>query len=254
MFTDKYDIPEVQRYNALLRYISPKGMNITAMGDKTLTKLFNKGWIHHPVDIYTFEITNAVKTGIVSSYVGSKIAIAIGLDHTVNLKGVMYSLHIPLIGEDNAEVLAVHYKTLVNFEREGLEQEDLPLGDEVKDSIADWLNHDYNRAFLKFLIDRQVGTCEYTDPLKDKPLTGQRWYVSLNNSVTLSLRSRLKGLGASVVRTLSNKCHAAVIVADDAILFDKCYHLGISVYTLKEAYEALNVKENTLPSSNNEWL
>lgn len=252
-FIDKYNInPEIY-LNALERFIDPKGMNINAMGIKTLGKLINMGLVKHPVDLYTLDFIDLARKSVLVGYYASRIQIAIDLDHTVNLCNVLYALNIPKCGIDTCRELAAHYKTLRNFKANALEQDDLILTEDIKDSLADWVNKDYNIEFLDILVRRNVGATEYVDPLLNKPLSSQLWYVSVHNKPTLSLRKRLVELGARISTTLTAKCHTAVLVDNEPELHSKCYRIAVSSCDLTEAYRRVKEYEDFLPKNNCVW-
>lgn len=252
-FGEENKIPIKIALWALNRFIEPKAMNIQGLGEKLTHRLVVKGLLAHPVDLYQLDLNILIKGAMISPHVANKIHRSLGLDHTVALCNVIYALNIPTVGHDYSVVLAMHYKTLRAFKEGALEQDDLPIPQEIKDNIADWVNTKYNQLFLEVLMDRQVGTKEFTDPNEGKPLVGQRWYITVNSNETLSLRKRIINLGGTIARSLSSSVSKVVLTHDEFDVAERCHLMGIEAMSLKSAYGEVGEKETLLPKPKVKW-
>lgn len=223
----------------LKRFIEPKAMNIRALGEKTLAKLYGRGLVNKPQDLYTLDNDYLINRRIVTPVQLDKIYYAILKTPSVRLQNVLYALNIPNVGLDHAETIASHCKTLRGFMHDSEEIyyiDDLPQ--KVKDSVAEWLGKLSNHELMAFLISRRVGLLPYEDPCKGKPFDGQRWYFSIFDGRTLSLRKKILSLGGKVSDTLTKRDMYAVFVKPPTLKqIEGCQDYGVTMLTLSEAQD-----------------
>jgi len=225
----------------LRRFIEPKGMDIKALGVKTLLKFHGRRLVSTIEDLFSLDIDYILSRGMVKEVNLNKIQNAILRTPGRPLTNVIYALNIPTVGLEHAEALAKHFKTLDVMMKDSDAVFEVPgLTSWVMESVAEWIDKPRSQELTDFLISKRVGMLPYEDPNRGKPLKGQRWYVSECDVRTLALRKKMKRMGATVCTSWSKRLDYAVFV-DEANHHQRelAFTQGIKMYTLREAQDRI---------------
>lgn len=217
------------KLESMIHFVSKKGMNIVGLGEKIVEFLMEQGLVTERKDIFELE------AGDLSGLEGFKeksienLLNAIKESRTVALGKFIYSLGIRHVGEETAELLAEHFKTLEKIRKAKItELENIEgVGDVVGQSVVDWFADKENAREVDDLlthlkIQKVAGTTKNTLSGKTFVLTG-----TLSNMSRDEAKARIKSLGGKVASSVSKNTDYVIAGADPGSKFTDAQKLGV---------------------------
>jgi DNA ligase (NAD+) len=171
---------DAQVLERLKHFVSRNAMDIDGLGSRQLEAFFNEGLIRNFADIFTLQARDAQSLTCLKNRDGygeksaEKLFSAIQAARTHSLRRFIFALGIRYIGEENAKLLATHFKTLAAFTQAmdrlisgdpSIEQQILDIdgiGPKVLHALKIFFAHDMQRAMFDAL-------CEQVDIAAEKP-------------------------------------------------------------------------------------
>jgi len=253
-------ICSAQTVERLIHFCSRRAFDIEGMGEKTVTELHDLGWLKEPADIFTLqthepELAKREGWGTLSA---SNLIAAIEARRTISLAKFIYALGIRRIGESNAKLLARHYETFENFQRQMLaaslvgSDERLELGSivgidtSIAEELVDFFAEKHNQNALAALAPHL--TIQDEPKSTDGPQIFAGKTVVFTGSLEILTRAEAKAqaeaLGAKVTDSVSKKTDFVVVGADAGSKAKKAAELGVKILTELE-WQDLTTKQKT---------
>ncbi|WP_262696123.1 NAD-dependent DNA ligase LigA [Kordiimonas aquimaris] len=110
-----------QRVERLSHFVSRNAFDIDGLGEKQITQLFSRDWVHAPADIFKLAVRNVKDENPMQKWDGwgdlsvSNLMQAIEARRSIDFHRVLFGLGIPSIGQETAKILARHFKNIDGF-------------------------------------------------------------------------------------------------------------------------------------------
>ena len=137
-------------------FIARKAMNIESLGPETISDYYQRGLVHDVADLYRLQVQDINGDGSKDKS-ARKIVQSIAASTSVPFERVVFALGIRLVGEQNAKVLARHFKSmdaLAKATLDELTQVD-GIGSVMAESIIRYFGNPINQHLIERL--RQAG-------------------------------------------------------------------------------------------------
>lgn len=155
----------------IMHFVSRNGMDIEGLGEKTVVRLLELGWISDLPSIYQLqerrpELVALDRMGDLSA---ANLLAAIEASKTRTLDRFIFALGIPFVGERTARDLAGAFRTLADLRAASYDQlVAVPdIGAKTASEIEAWLEDESNRELLDRLIEAGVRPIEPEKPSGD---------------------------------------------------------------------------------------
>lgn len=224
----------VQR-RRLYHFASKHAFDIDGLGPKIVDKLLDSQLISNASDIFS------LKAGDLATLEGFKeksvmnLLKAIEKARDVSLARFIISLSIPQVGEETANDLAVHFKTLNSLREASVEEMQAinGVGDVVAESIYSWFRDGINKEAVQKLL-KQV-RIKHEDSVrttsKKQTLSGKT-FVLTGTLPTLErdeAKEKIRVLGGNVSSSVSAKTDYVVAGESAGSKYDKAVELGVTI-------------------------
>jgi DNA ligase (NAD+) len=239
-----------QRVERLIHFVSRPAFDIDGLGEKTIREFYDEGWLHSPADLFLLpdreaEIAQREGWGAVSA---RNLGHAIRARQTIPLARFIYALGIRRIGERNAQLLARHYGSFAEFQRQMIAATEigsdarlalgsiLGIGPSIAEELADFFTEDHNRA----TVDRLVPFLTIQDATPaagaDGELAGKTivFTGTLERMTRPEAKARAEALGAKVTDSVSKKTDFVVLGAEAGSKAKRAAELGVRTLTEAE--------------------
>jgi DNA ligase (NAD+) len=234
-----------QRTARIIHFCSRGAFDIEGMGEKTVEELFEAGIIQTPADV--FEIPNHEEVIALKARWGktsaSNLSNAVRDKQTIDFDKFIYSLGIRRIGENNAKLLANHYRTYsiwrLSMETSATRsteawQElcDIPgIGQAIAVDLVDFFKVELNLEMLnkieKFVIvnDAKKKTTDTNSFFSGKTVV----FTGTLSMPRPEAKAKAESLGAKVSDSVSKKTDFVVVGEDAGSKATKATELGIKI-------------------------
>lgn len=235
---------------SLSHFASRTAMNISGLGEATVTTFHNAGILNSIEDIYALEH----KKDIILAMEGFKERSYEKLIHSISeskqnsLDQFISGLGIRHIGERGAKTLAATYMTVDNLMNATLEQlvnvDD--IGQITAQSIYDFFNNESNRTMINHLksvglkLENEAVVVDEQSPFTNKTIVVTGTFSTYSRKEVTSL---LEGLGAKVTSSVSKKTDMVVYGESAGSKYTKAVDLGVTVVSEAEFLEELQKYE-----------
>ncbi|HEY1037708.1 MAG TPA: helix-hairpin-helix domain-containing protein, partial [Candidatus Paceibacterota bacterium] len=231
----------------LYHFVSKKCFNIDGLGPKQIDAFLENNLISSFDDIFTLEKGDMMTLPRFGEKSVDNLLASIEKAREVTLARFVFALSIDHVGEETAEDVAEHFKTIDSVM--GASEEELKglygVGEVVAVSIAKWFAIEDNKSLVQRLLE-QVDITAASDAARAAAQTGAaagpsakaRENVSGKTFVltgTLSGMSRdeakvkIKALGGDVSGTVSKKTDYVVAGEEAGSKLDRAEELGVKV-------------------------
>jgi DNA ligase (NAD+) len=234
-----------QRVERLRHFVSRPAFDIDGLGEKTVQEFFAEGWLSSPADLFRLparekEIAAREGWGEVSA---RNLVRAIAARRRIPLARFIYALGIRRIGERNAQLLARHYGSFVNWRvqmlaatQEGSEAREelgsiLGIGPAIATELADFFAEPRNLVAIDELAVELMIADAAGGEAADNALAGKTivFTGSLESMTRPEAKARAEALGAKVTDSVSRKTDFVVVGADAGSKARKATELGVKV-------------------------
>ncbi len=224
----------VQR-RRLYHFASKHAFDIDGLGPKIVDKLLDNQLISSASDIFS------LKAGDLATLEGFKeksvtnLLEAIDKARDVSLARFVISLSIPQVGEETANDLADHFKTLDNLSNASIEEMQAidGVGDVVAESIYSWFRDEINKdAVQKLLKQVRIKSEGGAKAKTNKQVLSGKTFVLTGTLPTLErdeAKGKIRALGGNVSSSVSAKTDYVVAGESAGSKYDKAVELGVTI-------------------------
>ena len=228
-----------QAMERLKHFVSKDAFDIEGLGDKNIEQLYNLGWIHNPVDIFTLEENHAFDFLSLDGW-GQKSALkifdAIAGKKQITFARFLYALGIPEIGATTAKTLAAYFKTWDNFMTTAYQDDALAqfmqvegIGSTMAQEIVDFFAEEHNRNLLQKLC-QYVKPLDYVENDQYQPLKGKTFVFTGTLSISRDeAKAMVQSMGGKVTGTVSTKTSYVVVGEEPGSKYTQAQKLGIAI-------------------------
>ena len=225
-----------QQARKLIHFSGKSALDIDGMGRETVRALMERELVSNFDDIFELTKDELLKLKGFERLKANNLLEGIQSAKRVPLNRLLVGLSIPHVGEENAYLLATHFKTIAALRVASAETlskiED--VGPIIGHSIATWFADKDNKELLKHLLMRlkiQAVTAPAKGPLTGKTVVVTGILPTLSREEAEALVRRAGGKAASSV----SKKTSFVLAGDNpGSKFDKAKKLGTRLLDEKE--------------------
>lgn len=236
----------------LHHFVSKKCFDIDGMGPKQIDALLEHGLINSSDDIFTIKKGDLLVLPRFAEKSVDNLLSAIDKARTVSLPRFLFALSIDHVGEETAEDIAKHFKTLAAIRKVVMTNvyEDAVsdftaidgIGDVVARSLVDWFSLPAHQALLDRLLNHvKVLTFEGSNLKRggkmDISFFENKTFVLTGTLETMSrdeAKALIKERGGDVSGSVSAKTDYVLAGAEAGSKLDKAVELGIKIIDEKE--------------------
>ncbi len=238
-----------QRIQKLRYFVSKDAMDIDGLGIRQLETFIEKQLIKDPADIFRLkehqaQISQMEGFGIKSV---EKLLAAIEKRRNIGLERYIIGLAIPLIGVQNAKILARHFGSLAHFmtsmEKLCAQDEDIKaeilaidgLGENLISELIRFFGEPHNQKWLKKLHS-EIAVSDYEENIIDSPFMGKT--VVFTGTLEKLGRREAKALGeklgAKISSSVSRKTDYVIAGEAAGSKAKKAAELGVKILSEEE--------------------
>lgn len=228
-----------QQQRRLMYFVGKAAMDIEFMGEKVVEQLVNKGFIHHPADIFRLTAEQLFQLEGFKDKAVSNLLKSIEKAKKISLPRFIMALGIKYVGAGTAELLANkagNIQKLMTLSYDDLITVD-GIGDKVAHSVVEFFDDVKNLAEIEDLLNQgvapeSVAVVSNTDHLfngKTFVLTG-----TLQNFTRQGAATEIKQRGGKVTSSVSKKTDFVLAGESPGSKLDKALKLGVRVLTEEE--------------------
>ncbi|MDP3661469.1 MAG: NAD-dependent DNA ligase LigA [bacterium] len=229
----------------LYHFASKKAFNIDGLGPKIIDLLLEHKRIFSFDDIFTLTRDGLLALPRFAEKSADNLLAAIDVTRRVTLPRFLVSLSIPQVGEETAEDLALHFRSIERIQRARFEEFEKinGIGPIVGKAIVDWFAEKKNRALVERLLARvriekpaptAVGAGGGKLKGKTFVLTGTLAGLARDDA-----KAKIKTLGGSVSESVSKKTSFVVAGENPGSKSEKAKILGIPILSETEFIKLL---------------
>ena len=196
----------------------------------------DNGLIQDAADIFDLKEGDLIPLERFGEKSAENLINAINIRREISLDRFIISLGILNVGEETARDLAEKFGSIEKIEKASLEElESISnIGGIVAKSIYDWFRDDYNKKFLKKILQRVK--IKKVKIIKDGKLTGKKFVLTgmLSAMSRDKARGRIRILGGDVIETVSKNTDFVVAGDDPGSKYEKAKRLGVKIIDEKK--------------------
>jgi DNA ligase (NAD+) len=226
-----------QELENINHFVSKKAFDIDHCGVKIVEQLVNEGLIKDAADLFTLTVGDLEELDRFGEKSARNLVEAVATAKHVTLGRFINALGIPQVGEETAEDLAQHFKSLEKLSR--ADYDDLTqingVGEKVARSIVDYFGDKKHQAYIEKLFMNGVAIKKQTEAKTGK-LSGQSFVLtgSLESMSRDEAKDKIRALGGEVNESVSKNTAAVIVGAEPGSKYDKAKKLGVKTLDEKE--------------------
>jgi DNA ligase (NAD+) len=225
-------------YENLLFFVSKDGIDIEYFGPELVRRLYEKGAIKKPSDIFALKKEDLISLERMGDTLADKILASIEACRSIPLSRLLRALGIRNVGDHVARIISRHVGTIDNLYSKC--SEDLQtiheIGPGVADSVFDYFQNQDNRNMIGKMQEHGL-RINPDDVISDEsPFAGLTFVFT--GSLALYTReeaeSLVESLGAKASSSVSKKTNFLVIGENAGSKLEKAKTLGLKIITEKD--------------------
>lgn len=225
-------------------FVSKSAFDIHGLGRKVVDLLLDQKLIASFPDVFTLKFGDLVSLPRFAEVSAEKLITAIDRSRYVTLPRFLVALSISHVGEEIADLLARHFKTLdrlMSAKREKLETIE-GIGPIVAQSVYNWFRQDEHCRMVNELL-KHITIKRVTSEVASHPtaLTGKTFVLTgmLLSLPRAAAKSRIKQAGGHVASAISSATDYLVTGADPGSKYGKAKELGVKIISEVEFLQLL---------------
>ncbi|MCX6782339.1 MAG: NAD-dependent DNA ligase LigA [Candidatus Magasanikbacteria bacterium] len=227
-----------QELEKINHFVSKHAFDIDHCGIKIVEQLVNVGLIKDAADLFILTVGDLEELDRFGEKSAHNLVEAVQKAKTVTLARFINALSIQHVGEETAEDIAEHYKTLERFisaTREELHEVN-GVGEKVADSIGEYFKDKKNVAYIEKLLKNGVVIRKQKAELEKGKLSGQSFVLTgtLESMSRDEAKEKIKSLGGDVSESVSKNTTAVIAGAEPGSKYGKAKKLGVKILSEKE--------------------
>lgn len=211
-------------------FVSKKGFDIDGLGPKLIDKLIDENLLNSFPDIFKLKKEDIIPLERLADKSSDNLIQSINSSKKISLSNFIFSLGIRFVGEETAEDLAYHFKTIEKLKKSSLE--DLKsisdIGERTSNSIYSWFKDENNLNMINNLISLGIKIM----PPKEKAtlLNGKSFVITGTLSFSRNeIEKLIKDLGGSTVNSVSKNTSYLIVGNKPGSNYNKAKKLGIDI-------------------------
>lgn len=212
-------------------FVSRGAFNIVGLGPKVIGVLVENGLISEFADIFELKKDDLLLLPRFAETSAEKLIKSIERHRSVTLPRFLMSLSINNVGEETADDLAIHFKTLDKIRAANVEELALidGVGEVVAESIVKWFGNKENQKVLERLLDLVKIEKFETRTGGSGKLAGKTFVLtgSLKNLTRDAAKNLIKQAGGRVLASVSKNLDYLVVGDDPGSKLTQAEQLGV---------------------------
>jgi len=227
-----------QRQQRVEHFASRNAMDIEGIGEKMSAALIQNSLIQDAADLYFLTKEKLLGMERMAEKSASNILYAIQESKNMPLARLIFALGIFHVGEEFAQVLASHFKSLDRLSEAS--EEDLisipSIGPKIALSVAAFFKDERNKEIIRKLKEAGVQVEEKVVREEALPLAGKEFVITgkLSSISRQQAEDKVKGLGGRAGSSVTRKTSYLVVGEDPGSKLDKARALGVAILTEEE--------------------
>ncbi len=224
----------VQQKRKFYHFVGKSAFNIEGLGPKIIDVLLGEGLISEYADVFTLKRGDLLALPRFAEKSVDNLLESIKGSRTVELPRLLVSLSVPQVGEETANDLSRHFKTLEKIMK--AKYPDLErlqgVGPIVASSVVEFFKSKENKKIVSDLL-KQVKIEKITAQKSSGKLVG-KIFVLTGTLETLGrdeAKEKIRTLGGKVTGSVSKETNYVVVGDSPGSKYDKAQELGITVLT-----------------------
>jgi DNA ligase (NAD+) len=233
-----------QELGRIIHFVSRRAFDVDHLGEKIVEQLVNEGLIKDAADLFTLTVEDLHPLERFAEKSSQNLVSALAAAKNITFSRFINALGIMHVGEETAEDLAEHFKTLEKLQHASAEELHAinGVGEKVAESIVAFFKDKKNQDLVKRLLESgvkiQKAAAKNTAAL---PLAGHT-YVLTGMLMSLSrdeAKDKLKALGADISESVSKKTTAVIVGENPGSKFEKAKSLSLKILTEEQLLKLL---------------
>ncbi len=228
-------------------FASKQGMDIEGFGGNVIEKLYKKGYLKNPSDIYKLKAQELLTIDLIQEKAASNLLNAIETSKNAILSKFINALGIRFVGKESSDILAQNFKDI--YALEGATFEELSaiagIGVKIAQSIVEYFRDEKNISMIDEIISLGVKIKNKYSGIVDLRLKGQS-FVLTGTLETMSrevAQAKLKELGAKTPNSVSKNTTYVVVGSNPGSKATKAQELGIKILSEAELIKIIEGEE-----------
>lgn len=218
---------------SLGHFVSRAALDIEGLGPERLELLSDAGLVGDAADLFALEAGDIAGLERMGEKSAEKLIAAIQESKKPPLGRFIFALGIPHVGEETANDLAAHFRSVKKLEKASAKKLAAidGIGHVVADAITEWFHERSHQQLLKKLHDAGVRPKAPEQRSDSGPLTGKTYVLT----GTMDVMSRsdakraLEALGADVTSSVSKNTDAVIAGEKPGSKLEKAQKLGVEI-------------------------
>ncbi len=222
---------DIQQKRRLYHFVSKKCFNMDGVGPRQIDAFMEQGLVSSADDLFTLTKGDLLGLPRFAEKSADNVIDSIEKAKKISLARFLFSLSIPQVGEETAEDVEKHFKTLDKIREVSVE--DLMkingVGDVVAQSIVDFFKEKDHKTLVEELLKHV--TIKKVESISGSKLSGKT-FVLTGTLETMSrdeAKVKIKSLGGGVTSSVSVKTDYVVAGNDPGSKYDNAIKLGVKV-------------------------
>ncbi len=225
-------------YHRIIHFASKKAFDIDGLGVKIIKQLIEEGLIRSAVDIFYLKQVDLIHLERFAEKSAENIYEAIQKSKKIHLEKFIYSLSIPLVGEEMAKDLAAQFGSLDKLRYAKYEEINrlYRVAEKTAKGISDWLKDNGHQKFIDQLLEVGIDVLDYHSPISVNKLNGQSFIVTgtLPTLTREEVHKRIIQYGGTVQTSVTSKTNYLIVGENAGSKLDKAKKYGTKIISEKE--------------------
>jgi DNA ligase (NAD+) len=226
----------------LKHYASRDAMDIDHLGESTIDKLLEQGFIDSIADLYNLTKSDVLQLEGFKEKSAENLISSIEKSKQQRLSRLIYGLGIRHVGKYAAQILATHFRSIDSLAKAEIEELNtiFGLGKITAESIASFFTLEEHQELIQKLQQYGVKTKDTTTT--DLPLKNKKFLFTggLESMSRPEAGNQIKNLGGIVVSSVSKDLDYLVVGNKPGSKYDKAKKMNITILTEKEFLKLIN--------------
>lgn len=219
-------------------FVSKQAMDIDGFGANVIEKLYDKGYIYNPSDIYKLTLEQFLTIDLIKDKSANNLLNAIEASKDTTLSKFINALGIKFVGKESSDILAQNYKTIDELKITDYDELSsiAGIGDKMAKSIVNYFSDEKNLQMINELISLGVNIKNKYSGIVDLRLKGQSFVITgtLETMSREVAQAKLKELGAKTPNSVSKNTNFVVVGSNPGSKATKAHELGIKILSEDE--------------------
>lgn len=231
-----------QHKRKLYHFVSKHAFDIEHLGPRNIDMLIENSLISNAADIFALERGDLLNLPRFAEKSVDNLLESIDKSRKITLARFIIGLSIPQVGEETAEDIAKHFRTLDvirNASKEELESLE-GVGPIVAESVHNWFSDEDNKELVDELLN-YITLEKVAKPTVEQTLIGRSFVLTgtLSSMSRDEAKKMIKDRGGDVSGSVSSKTNFVVAGEEAGSKLDKAQELGVTVLSEEEFVKML---------------